>query len=136
MVEIAAALQTDDRTFSRTEEFWRVSGFDPVQVTDGPGLVKPRILCCLINEAINALMESVANAEDIDRAMRLGINYPPGPFAWADHLGFDIVYDVMTGLNREWGEDRYRPSPLLRWKVLARQLGEKTGRGFYEYEVR
>ncbi len=136
VVEIAAALQTEDQTISGAEKFWRVSGFDPVQVADGPALVRARILCCLINEAISALMEGVADAEDIDRAMRLGTNYPQGPLSWADHLGLDIVYAVMTGLYREWGEERYRPSPLLRRKVVAGQLGKKTGRGFYEYEVR
>jgi 3-hydroxybutyryl-CoA dehydrogenase len=133
VVEITAALQTDDEALIRAEEFWRNSGFDPVQVADGPGLVRARILCCLINEAVGALMEGVASAEDIDKAMKLGTNYPMGPLVWADHLGLDTVLGVMMGLQREWGEERYRPSPLLRRKVLAGHLGKKSGRGFYEY---
>ncbi len=79
-------------------------------------------------------MEGVASAEDIDKAMRLGTNYPMGPLAWGDYLGLDTVLGVMTGLQKEWGEDRYRPSPLLRRKVLAGHLGKKAGQGFYEYE--
>jgi 3-hydroxybutyryl-CoA dehydrogenase len=135
VVEIAAALQTDHEALLLGEEFWRVSGFDPVLVADGPGLVRARILCCLINEAVGVLMEGVATAEDIDKAMRLGTNYPMGPLAWGDHLGLDTVLGVMTGLQREWGEERYRPSPLLRRKVLAGHLGKKSGQGFYEYKV-
>ena len=112
----------------------QILGFDPVLVADGPGLVRARILCCLINEAIGALMEGVAIVEDIDKAMRLGTNYPFGPLAWADQIGLDTVLGVMTGLHKEWGEDRYRPSPLLRRKVLAGHLGKKSGRGFYIYD--
>ena len=134
VVEITAALQTDDEALLRAEEFWKECGFDPVRVADGPGLVRARILCCLINEAAGALMEGVASAEDIDKAMMLGTNYPMGPLAWADHLGLDTVLGVMTGLHREWGEDRYRPSPLLRRKVLAGHLGKKSGLGFYEHK--
>jgi 3-hydroxybutyryl-CoA dehydrogenase len=133
VVEIAAALQSDHEAFLFAEEFWRVSGFEPVLVADGPGLVRGRILCCLINEAVGAFMEGVASAEDIDKAMRLGTNYPMGPLTWGDHLGLDTVLGVMTGLQKEWREDRYRPSPLLRRKVLAGHLGKKSGQGFYEY---
>ena len=78
-------------------------------------------------------MEGVATAEDIDKAMKLGTNYPMGPLAWADLLGLDMVLGVMNGLFAEWGEDRYRPTPLLRRMVAAGYLGRKSGQGFYVY---
>jgi 3-hydroxybutyryl-CoA dehydrogenase len=97
-------------------------------------LVRARIVCCLINEAVTALMEGVASAADIDLAMKLGTNYPHGPLEWADQIGLDTVLGVMQGLFDEWGEDRYRPSPLLRRMVLAGKLGRKSGEGFYRYD--
>jgi len=133
IVEIAAALQSNDDAIERAGDFWSHIGYEPVKVEDGPGLVRARIVCCLINEAINALMGGVACAEDIDLAMKLGTNYPLGPLEWADQIGLDTVLGVMTGLFNEWGEDRYRPSPLLRRMVLAGYLGKKSGRGFFEY---
>ncbi|HEX6386610.1 MAG TPA: 3-hydroxyacyl-CoA dehydrogenase family protein [Anaerolineae bacterium] len=133
MVELAPALQTADSSLERAIEFWQGLGQEPVVVADGAGLVRARIVCCLINEAIGALMEGVASAADIDKAMRLGTNYPYGPLEWADHLGLDTVLGVMAGLFEEWGEDRYRPSPLLKRMVAAGKLGKKTGEGFYAY---
>ena len=79
------------------------------------------------------MLEGVASPEDIDNAMKLGTNYPYGPLEWADYIGLDTVLGVMTGLFTEWGEDRYRPSPLLKRLVLARKLGRKSGEGFYKY---
>jgi len=108
-------------------------GQEPVWVADGPGLVRARTVCCLINEAAGLLLEGVAAAADIDRAMQLGTNYPHGPLAWGDVIGLDVVLGVMNGLFNEWGEDRYRPSPLLRRLVAAGRLGRKTGQGFYTY---
>jgi 3-hydroxybutyryl-CoA dehydrogenase len=133
IVELAPALQTDASYLQRAERFWRELGYEPVAVADGPGLVRARVVCCLVNEAAGALMEGIASAEDIDQAMKLGTNYPYGPLEWADILGLDTVLGVMTGLFHEWGEDRYRPSPLLRRMVLAGRLGRKSGRGFYHY---
>lgn len=135
MVELAAGLQTSDEAHERAAAFWQGLGYEPVWVADGPGLVRARIVSCLINEAATALMEGIASAEDIDRAMKLGTNYPYGPLEWADLIGLDTVYGVMSGLFDEWGDDRYRPSPLLRRMVLAGRLGRKSGRGFYEYET-
>lgn len=117
----------------KAKSFWQSLEMKPVVVADGPGLVRARTVCCLINEAASALFEGVASAEDIDTAMRLGTNYPHGPFEWADIIGVDTVLGVMNGLFHEWGEDRYRPSPLLRRMVLAGHLGRKSGRGFYDY---
>jgi 3-hydroxybutyryl-CoA dehydrogenase len=133
-VELAPALQTGDEALQQAVDFWRGLGLETAVVADGPGLVRARTVCCLVNEAASALMEGVASAADIDRAMELGTNYPRGPLAWGDLMGLDTVLGVMEGLFHEWGEDRYRPSPLLRRMVLAGKLGQKTGEGFYTYE--
>ena len=134
IVEVAAGLQTAEVCLLQAADFWHSLSFEPVVVADGPGLVRVRIVCCLINEAVSALMEGVATAGDIDLAMKLGTNYPHGPLEWADQIGLDTVLGVMTGLFNEWGEDRYRPVPLLRRMVLAGKLGRKSGEGFYRYD--
>lgn len=134
VVEVARAIQTSDKYMEKANQFWATLGLEIIEVKDGPGLVRARTLCCLINEAISTLMEGVASAEDIDKAMQLGTNYPRGLLAWADYIGLDAVLGVMTGLFDEWGESRYRPSPLLKRMVLAGKLGEKSGEGFYKYE--
>jgi 3-hydroxybutyryl-CoA dehydrogenase len=135
LVELARALQTGDVALAQAQQFWQGMEMETAVVADGPGLVRARTVCCIINEAASALMEGVANASDIDRAMQLGANYPHGPLAWADHLGLDTVLGVMQALFAEWGEDRYRPAPLLRHMVAAGRLGRKTGAGFYQYET-
>jgi 3-hydroxybutyryl-CoA dehydrogenase len=133
IVELASAMQTAESALVQADLFWRGLGQETVVVGDGPGSVRARTLCCLINEAAGLLMEGVASAEDIDKAMRLGMNYPRGPLAWADLIGLDAVLGVMNGLFAEWGDDHYRPSPLLRRMVAAGRLGQKTGRGFFIY---
>lgn len=133
VVELARGLQTDRIALAQAREFWDSIGYTIEIVSDGPGLVRARILGCLINEACSALMENVATAADIDRAMKLGTNYPHGPLEWADYMGVDAVLGIMEGLYNEWGEDRYRPSPLLRRMVAAGHLGRKAGIGFYRY---
>ncbi|MGH2521243.1 MAG: 3-hydroxyacyl-CoA dehydrogenase family protein, partial [Anaerolineales bacterium] len=134
MVEIAPALQSTAAAVSVAQNFWSGLGLKPVTVADGPGLVRARIVCALVNEAATALMEGVASPADIDTAMRLGVNYPRGPLEWGDLIGLDVVLGVMRGLQEEFGEDRYRPCPLLARYVLAGRLGKKAGRGFFEYE--
>ncbi|OTA41498.1 MAG: hypothetical protein A6D92_06165 [Symbiobacterium thermophilum] len=99
--------------------FFHSLGRDTEVVTDSPGLVAARLLACLINEAAFALQEGIATAEAIDTAMQLGLNYPLGPLEWADELGPDKVLAVLEGLQRETGEERYRPAPYLRKRVLA-----------------
>lgn len=134
MVELAAGLLTADSALERASNFVQKLGQEAVVVGDGPGLVRARTVCCLINEAASALLEGIAAPADIDQAMKLGTNYPHGPLAWADHIGLDTVLGVMTGLFNEWGEDRYRPSPLLKRMVQAGKLGRKTGEGFFAYD--
>jgi len=133
IVELARGLQTADSTLERARTFWQQTGQKTILVGDGPGLVRARTVCCLINEAVSALQEGVATPADIDTAMKLGTNYPHGPLEWADTIGLDTVLGVMVGLYTEWGEDRYRPAPLLKRMVLAGKLGRKSGEGFYNY---
>ena len=133
IIELARGLKTADSALERAQTFWHQTGQQTMLVGDGPGLVRARTVCCLINEAISALQEGVATPADIDTAMKLGTNYPHGPLEWADQIGLDTVLGVMTGLYTEWGEDRYRPAPLLKRMVLAGKLGRKSGEGFYNY---
>lgn len=133
MVEVASALQTAPESAQKANAFWESLGLKPVTVADGAGLVRARIVCALVNEAATALMEGVASPADIDTAMKLGTNYPRGPLAWGDLIGLDVVLGVMRGLQDEFGEDRYRPCPLLIRYVQAGRLGQKKGRGFFEY---
>jgi len=87
----------------------------------------------IVNEAARSLDEGVASADEIDIAMRLGVNYPQGPLRWADQIGLDDVLAVLEGLQRETGDDRYRPATLLKKLVTAGYLGETSGRGFYSH---
>jgi 3-hydroxybutyryl-CoA dehydrogenase len=134
LVELAAGLLTSATALAQAAAFWQSLGYEPVRVADGPGLVRARILCCIINEAASALLEQIASPQDIDTAMRLGTNYPRGPLEWADQIGVDTVLHVMEGLFHEWGEERYRPNPLLRRMVQAGRLGRRVGQGFYVWE--
>ncbi len=121
VIEIAPALQTAPDVLLKGEQFLKDLGLEVVRVADGPGLVRLRILSNVINEAVTALAEGVATPEDIDTAMKLGANYPFGPLEWADKLTPEVVLAVIRALQYEFGEDRYRPAPLLMRKVLAKQ---------------
>ena len=134
LIELAAGLRTSESTLEQAEQLFKSLGKETVRVKDTPGLTFPRILSLIINEAARSLEEGVASAEEIDVAMRLGVNYPQGPLKWADQIGLDEVLAVLEGLQRETGDDRYRPATLMKKFVIAGFLGETSGRGFYTYK--
>ncbi len=133
LVEVIRGLGTSDETTKTIIELCKVMGKEPVEANDSPGFISNRILCPMINEAIFALQENVGTPEAIDQVMKLGMNHPMGPLALADLIGLDVVLFVMEVLQRDLGEDKYRPAYLLRKMVAAGYLGRKAGRGFYQY---
>jgi 3-hydroxybutyryl-CoA dehydrogenase len=130
-LEFVPALQTEVKMATLAREFWQRLGFEVVRVADTPALVRARLLCQVMNQAIFMLDEKLASAEDIDKALQLSYQLPLGPLAWADDIGLDVLLGTLTGLYEFWNEERYRPAPLLKQKVRARHLGKKVGRGFF-----
>ncbi|CRK82603.1 3-hydroxybutyryl-CoA dehydrogenase [Neobacillus massiliamazoniensis] len=134
LVEIIRGLATADEVYQVIEDMTKSLGKVPVEVNDFPGFVSNRILMPMINEAIYTLYEGVATKEAIDEVMKLGMNHPMGPLTLADFIGLDTCLYIMETLQEGFGDDKYRPCPLLRKYVKAGWLGRKTGRGFYTYE--
>ncbi|MGA7985928.1 MAG: 3-hydroxybutyryl-CoA dehydrogenase [Burkholderiales bacterium] len=133
LVELIRGLQTSDETYAAVEALSKKIGKAPVQVRNSPGFVVNRMLCPMINEAIFALAEGLASAEQIDQAMKLGANHPLGPLALCDLVGLDVELAVMQVLFEGFKDPKYRPAPLLVEMVEAGYLGRKTGRGFFTY---
>jgi 3-hydroxybutyryl-CoA dehydrogenase len=133
LVEVIRGHDTSDETARTVLDLAKSLGKTPVEVNDSPGFVSNRVLLPMINEAIFCLHEGVASAEAIDTVMRLGMAHPMGPLQLADFIGLDVCLAILTVLQRDLGDDKYRPCPLLRRMVMAGHLGRKSGRGFYTY---
>lgn len=134
LVEIIRGLATADEVYQVIEDMTKTLNKVPVEVNDFPGFVSNRVLMPMINEAIYTLYEGVATKEAIDEVMKLGMNHPMGPLTLADFIGLDTCLYIMETLHEGFGDDKYRPCPLLRKYVKAGWLGKKTGRGFYIYD--
>ena len=133
LVEVIRGLLTSEATRERAAQFIGMIGKTAINARNSPGFAVNRILCPMINEAIFALQEGVASAEDIDAGMKLGCNHPIGPLALADLVGLDTLLSVMEVFQRDYGDPKYRPAPLLRELVAAGRLGRKSGQGFFSY---
>ncbi len=133
LVEVIKGQQSSDEVTSIVSELASSIGKVPVLVNEAPGFVVNRILVPMINEGIGILADGVATKEEIDSAMQLGAAHPMGPLALGDLIGLDVCLAIMEVLHSEFGEDKYRPHPLLRKMVRAKLLGRKTKEGFYKY---
>ena len=133
LVEIIAGLQTPADIVEKIKKVSEDIGKVPVQVEEAPGFVVNRILIPMINEAVGIYAEGIASVEGIDAAMKLGANHPIGPLALGDLIGLDVCLAIMDVLYHETGDSKYRAHTLLRKMVRGKQLGQKTGKGFYDY---
>jgi 3-hydroxybutyryl-CoA dehydrogenase len=134
LVELIRGLLTSEETQALAAGFIRRIGKTAIDVKNSPGFAVNRVLCPMINEAIFALQDGIASAAEIDEGMRLGCNHPIGPLALADLVGLDTLLSVMEVFQRDFGDPKYRPAPLLREMVAAGLLGRKSGKGFFQYD--
>jgi 3-hydroxybutyryl-CoA dehydrogenase len=132
LVEIVRALETSDATVRVMEEAARAMGKETVLIKESPGFITSRINAMIGNEAFYMLQEGVASARDIDKALKLGLNHPMGPFELVDLVGLDTRLSILQYLHRTLG-DKFRPCPLLEQHVKAGRLGRKAGKGVYDY---
>jgi 3-hydroxybutyryl-CoA dehydrogenase len=132
LLEIVKALETDEQTVNAAAEVGRRMGKEVVVIKESPGFITSRINAMIGNEAFYMLQEGIASASDIDKALKLGLNHPMGPFELVDLVGLDTRLHILEYLHRTLG-DKYRPAPLLVQYVKAGRLGRKSGRGVYEY---
>ena len=136
LVEVIKGLQTSDRSVNAVTELAKAMGKTPIPANDRPGFVSNRVLMPMINEAFYAWMEGVAQPEHLDEIMKLGCNFPMGPLRLADFIGLDTCLHIMNVLADGLNNDRYRACPLLKQLVAAGRLGDKSGRGVFEYPQR
>src|SRR6516164_3287616 len=135
LVEIIRGLATSPETYDTTRQLAERLGKETMTAEDFPGFIVNRILLPMLNEAIYTLYEGVGGVSDIDTAMKLGTNQPMGPLELADLIGLDTCLAIMEVMHRVFGDDKYRPCPLLKKYVDAGYLGRKAGRGFYKYDA-
>ena len=134
LIEIIRGVKTSDETINAIVEVTKRMGKEPVVVNkDCPGFVVTRVLIPALNEAMYLAWEGIAEPEDIDKAIKLGLNWPMGPFTLLDYLGLDTILSITGVFQNEIGDPKYRPCPLLRQMVKAGLLGRKTGKGFYDW---
>jgi 3-hydroxybutyryl-CoA dehydrogenase len=134
LLEVVRALETDDETIAAAADVGRRMGKEVVVIKESPGFITSRINAMIGNEAFYMLQEGIASAADIDKALKLGLNHPMGPFELVDLVGLDTRLHILEYLHKTLGE-KYRPAPLLVQYVKAGRLGKKSGRGVYEYSV-
>ncbi len=134
IIEFIKGYSTSQETLETAIEFGKSLGMKTVIAAEAPGFIVNRILIPMLNEAYFALQEGVATKEDIDLAVKMGLNHPMGPLTLSDFIGLDTILYIAEYLHKELGEDKYRPCPLLRKMVRAGKLGRKTGEGFYKYD--
>jgi 3-hydroxybutyryl-CoA dehydrogenase len=134
VAELVRGQVTSNGAFATARAFVRVLGKVPIEVFESPGFVTTRVMLPLINESIHVVMEGVANAGEVDLAMKLGYEFRTGPLEWADRVGLDKVLNWMELIFRETGEPRFRPCPLLRKLVRAGHFGARVGKGFFLYD--
>jgi len=132
LLEVVRALETDDETLATAVEVGKRMGKEVVVIKESPGFITSRINAMIGNEAFYMLQEGIASAADIDKALKLGLNHPMGPFELVDLVGLDTRLSILEYLHKSLG-DKYRPAPLLVQYVKAGRLGRKSGRGVYEY---
>lgn len=133
LVELIRGLATTDAALEQATALTKKLGKTPIVVKNSPGFVVNRILCPMLNEAVFALQEGLASAQEIDDGMKLGCNHPIGPLALTDLVGLDVLLAVMNVFYNDFNDPKYRPAPLLKEMVAAGWLGRKSGRGFYSY---
>lgn len=134
LVEIINGLATSDDTFNFISNLSEEIGKYPVYVKDFPGFISNRVLQVMINEAIYCVHEGISTIEGIDEIMKRGMNHPMGPLELADFIGLDTVYNILEIMYKGFGQEKYKPCPLLKQYVAMGWLGKKTGRGFYKYD--
>lgn len=134
LVEVIRGIATSDDSFKAVYDLAAEIGKTPIEVGEAPAFVANRILVPMINEAVGVLEAGTASAADIDTAMKLGANHPMGPLALCDLIGLDVILAIMETIQFETGDQKYRPAPLLRKMVRAGMLGQKSGKGFFDYK--